>query len=714
MLALQVDRFSPQVVRESSTALTVAGAVRNVSDRSIFGLEIRVQDGARLANSRAVFRALNGSVRTARAATPFTTVARKLRPGESTHFSERVPLGKLALSKAGVYPLLVNVNGRPAYGGQARLASVSMLLPVSSLPGRGSTAGAGAASGTSGGQAGRVSMLWPLLDEHPRIVARRKGKTVLSDDGLAASLRPGGRLYGLVDALAREGKAHPELLRATCFAIDPELLAAVNAMTASGGYLVSSGQATRPGAGRSAAVSWLSRLRDLTDDRCVIPLPYADADLVSLTHAGLGELAERALSTGIVSGALPGADIASDIRWPAGGYVDRATLRTDAYQDTTVVAGGSAWPDATTPAGSAHPVAGAAGVTAVRADGLVHRGLAGRPRDAVLPAGARTPAAEPAVATQNGIATLLFRARLGGHRPHTVLIAPPRRWDAPEGELRRFLATLARLEHRHLLTAAPFPEPRSTRGSGNWAAPVALRYPATAADSEISARAMDLVAQQHARLTDIAGTMKPDPSAGVSPAAVVRPFYEALLAATSTANRSRGADAAAAALNSAGTAKARISALADEVGLANVHQTISLTSKKSPLPISIDNALPVLVTVRIHLDTAAIQPRGSLVERVPPHSSRTFYLPTRVVRSGRFTVNAALSTPSGTPLGHAARLEVSSGAYGSIVLIITGAAFAVLMLLAGRRVYTRVRSRTRTGPAAGEDTSRQARERARR
>jgi hypothetical protein len=707
MLALHLDGFSPHVVRAGTTTITLTGSVRNVSQRTISGVAIRLQVGPRLVSSRAVFRALNGPVRTARAASAFTTVARALRPGQSAHFAERIPVGKLGLGKAGLYPLLVNVNGQPAYSGRARLASLSMLLPVRSAGRQSAAPTASSAAGSSGtardGSAARVTMLWPLVDEHPRIVGRSQGKTVLSDDGLARSLRRGGRLYGLLDALAREGKAHPGLLRGACFAVDPELLAAVSAMR--GGYLVSQGGTTRPGSGRSAAVSWLSRLRDLTNDRCVIPLPYADADLVSLTHAHLPGLAKRSLGTGVVSQVLAGARIRSGVRWPAGGYLDRATLRSSSYRGATVVAA-STRPDAATDPGSAHPVAGAGNVSAIRLDGLVRRGLAGHPRRDVMPPGAATPAADPAVATQNGIATLLFRARFETRRPHAVLIAPPRRWDAPEAALRRFLATLARLEHRHLLTPRPPEDLLSAHGS---AEPVAVEYPTSAAERGISSRAMHVVARQRARLGDIGSIMHRDPSGGASPSDVLSPLYRALLAAASGAHRGRGQDATQAALAAAGTAESRIGDLAEEVSLANVHQTISLTSKKSPLPISIDNGLPVIVTVRVHLATAAIQPRGTLIERVPPRSSRTFYLPTKVARSGRFTVKARLTTPDGTPLGRIARLEVSSGAYGSIVPVITGVAFAVLILLAGRRVYSRIRSPARAGSRAGKDAGKDAR-----
>ena len=50
---------------------------------------------------------------------------------------------------------------------------------------------------------------------------------------------------------------------------------------------------------------------------------------------------------------------------------------------------------------------------------------------------------EPAIASQNGLGALAFRAGLGlaagQERPNHLLVAPPRRWDAPAAELTAYL-----------------------------------------------------------------------------------------------------------------------------------------------------------------------------------------------------------------------------------------------------------------------------------
>jgi hypothetical protein len=83
---------------------------------------------------------------------------------------------------------------------------------------------------------------------------------------------------------------------------------------------------------------------------------------------------------------------------------------------------------------------------------------------------------------------------------------------------------------------------------------------------------------------------------------------------------------------------------------------------------------------------------------IPAGSSINPYLPVEVTRAGRFTVDVSLSTPGGTPLGSTARLELTSTSYGPITLIITGTAAGALFLLAGLRIFRRVRA-ARMAPA---------------
>jgi hypothetical protein len=57
----------------------------------------------------------------------------------------------------------------------------------------------------------------------------------------------------------------------------------------------------------------------------------------------------------------------------------------------------------------------------------------------------------------------------------------------------------------------------------------------------------------------------------------------------------------------------------------------------------------------------------------------------------RFAVDVGLRTAEGLPLGDPVRLSVHSNAYGKVLFFITLSAGAVLVLLAGRRLWHRFR-----------------------
>ena len=123
-----------------------------------------------------------------------------------------------------MYPLLVNVNGKPEFGDQARLAAVSIPLPVMSVPG-------GPEASAEGGAA-RASRSCGRCWTSSRAGCRPPtAGTLLADDELADSLAVGGRLFNLVNAVRTATAADTELLRSMCFAVDPDLLETVSKMT---------------------------------------------------------------------------------------------------------------------------------------------------------------------------------------------------------------------------------------------------------------------------------------------------------------------------------------------------------------------------------------------------------------------------------------------------------------------------------------------------
>jgi hypothetical protein len=139
-------------------------------------------------------------------------------------------------------------------------------------------------------------------------------------------------------------------------------------------------------------------------------------------------------------------------------------------------------------------------------------------------------------------------------------------------------------------------------------------------------------------------------------------------------------------------ANAQFDALRQMVTVVQPGLPILLGSKGSRVPVTVSNGLPVDISVRVDLAADPALPATGAADRIPAHGSITMFIPTTVVRSGRFSAYATVYTPGGTELGQQARLELTSSAYGTIIVIVTAIAFGLLVLLSGRRIYRRVRA----------------------
>lgn len=690
-LAVSIDTFSPRVASTDTKTIKVSGTVRNVGDRTISNLEVRLQAGTRISSDARLMSQLTAPTDPAAQASPFTTFSRSLLPGDTARFSVKVPPQSLGITTHGIYPLQLNVNGKPEYGGTARLLAVNLLLPVRQ-PAPPSDGGAG------------ITMLWPLVGTHPRLLGTASdGEPLLSDDGIASALRPGGRLYRLVDTTKQAFAAHHGLDDALCFAVDPELLQTVNAMA--GGYRVrGSGGGSRAGTGRHAAAAWLAELRGVTNGRCVLPLPYADADLTALARAGAPQLAERATDATAVADTLPDAKIATNVLWPAGGSVNHSTL-TDLAKDSppTVLADPAAVRD--TDSTGPFPISRVDGAAALRIDPLVSTALGGLPTDGSgtgSPAGTSTPGLVPATAVpgvraQNGLAALIYRADFDSGEP--AVVAPPKRWRAGTASLSTFLNTLAKLFSSHAAHPVSFGTLAASPAGGN---AVALDYSPQAAAAEVPPKVANQVADAYSREKQFERALSKDSARSETPADVVAPVERGLLRATSSSLRAATPEQRT---QAADDATGNLDALIDEVTVHDPGRPISLASDDSRIPVSVSNQLPVDVTVHIELDASGGLRAQSIPNAViPAHSGRTLYIPAKVVQSGWLTTDVELSTPNGVQLGQPARLRLRSSAYGTITIIVTGTAFGLLVLLAGRRIYRRVRAaRSAQGRHTGPD-----------
>ncbi|GAA5046408.1 DUF6049 family protein [Nocardia callitridis] len=317
-LKLSLDSVSPNTVTTTSDpVLTVSGTVTNIGDRAVNDVSIRVQRAGAVGNPAELRGALRLDQVNYDVATPFEDIAEQLSPGERKQFTLSVAVrsdgsapSSLEIDQPGVYPLLLNVNGAPEYGTQARLDDARFLLPVLGIP---PSADVDPADPTAQPVAAAsdapvaTTLLWPLADR-PRLVAGHPGSVKesveLTDDELAASLGKGGRLDQLLsaleEALGASGSRDHTLASSVCLAIDPDLLMTVQSMTKGYRVLASPSDpdgATREGTGEQQAQAWLDRVRAVAGTLCTVALPFGQVDLPALAAVNDQALTDRAVNS---------------------------------------------------------------------------------------------------------------------------------------------------------------------------------------------------------------------------------------------------------------------------------------------------------------------------------------------------------------------------------------------------------------------------------
>lgn len=692
MLRMDVHTITPRIVDADSRTLTVAATLTNVSDRKITGLTARLQLGAPIGTEAELGDALAGDLPIDTQLTPFREVAAEIAPGQSAQLAITVGLRgeaeALVLNEPGVYPLLINVNGTPDYGSAARLAALNMLLPVMAAPGQERT--------DSSGPATHTSTLWPISYGSPRVLASRvQGRLLLPDERLAEALSPGGRLHALVSA-AESARTDERVFDSLCFAIDPALIATVHAMT--NGYQVRTPTGRVKGTGAAAARDWLAGLRTLVADRCAIALPYAGADLTALARE-YPDLARMAAGEDTVLTEVLKARPTQEAFWPQGALPDD-TLDALLAEGRKVLVTDSRLLEIDTPVdGPLTLLAGNGASTEARAvpfNGLFASALARRNANPVAGGNTALAAGEPSTAGQNGVAVLAYLTRFAAQRPSgRLLLAPPMLFAADVEELSRTLNALSAFTAAGMIDPQPMSELLAEAPSGT-------ARSVSAADGGLGTRMDEYVVERIDRtertLADLDNAMKVDATKQVTPEKLLAPVRQAMLRSASTFWRGHPELSALAVED----AEDQLRNLLHNVQVSNPGRTISMASGAAPIPVVITNDLPVQVAIHLTLsNTIGLRPDpvGDLI--VPANSQRTLYVPTKALRAGRFSVDAALSTPGGTELGDPTRFELASTEYGAITVIVTATAAGALLLLSGRRIYRRIRNgRAERGEAA--------------
>jgi len=699
-LVLELTELSPRIVTaDGPDVLTVAGTLTNTGNEPIGDIAVRVQRGEPLRTEGEVRGALDGDARTDAVSPEFLELPGELAPGQSLPVRLAVPLrgqpgeGGLALTRPGVHEVIVNVNGRPRDSARARLTAVRVLLPVLAPPGAPTAAPADDAPHP-------FTLLYPVTDPPRRLPTVPGEPVLLGDDELATSLAPGGRLYSLVTALAERAPVGTPVRAATCLAVDPDLVATAAAMR--DGYEVVQPDGSRvPGTGAEAARGWLDTLTATARGGCVLPLPYADADLVALTRGGLADLASQAVADGrAVLDATLGIPMLTDVVWPADGVLDAATLTQVVIPaaDTVVLSAEGVSQGRGARTGGILPLAGVAPrPLAVLSDPLLTRAAAGPPAPpapAERPATTLVTASTPAggggpLATQDAIGALVFRA-LDGPTPAgaPLVLAPPHRWAADGTAAAELLTAAAELLDAGLLTPRRLDHAAPT-GTGS----ATLVYPLRAGSQEVPPSVVDAVRATRADIVDLRSAAL-DGGVGVSVDDVFSPLLRGLVRPTAAAWRGRPEEAARSAEATAG----RIAQLRASVRVLEPPSPYSLGTADAPLLLTVANGLPVTVSVRVEVaSTSGLRVAPIPAVEVPALGRRQVTANAEVTRSGQFVVDAALRTPDGGLLGPPSRLRLRSTAYGTITMWLTGIAGALLVVLAARRVVRRVRAADREG-----------------
>ncbi len=656
-----VTTQTPAIGRSGST-LQLAGTVTNGGSQVLREVSVRLRMSQTGLGSRSELQAVMAGQVTSRDGQVVAEVTLPdLGPGAVAPFDLRQALDRVPeLTGFGVYALGVEVVGRRGQKAAGRVALARSLLPwAPSTP---------AVTPTG------FSWVWPLVAEPVRLA-----DGTFATDRLARELAPGGRLDRLLQAGIRLDQG-----AALTWAIDPELVETVQDMAGGDGYRVvaDGGRNTVPGGGAGLAQVWLEQLQAATSGAPVLPLPYADPDVVALVrHGAPGDVARaRRAAAEVLATALPGADVSSELAWPADGYLDRNTLAALARTGVTgVVLDGRALPPTIdlsyTPSGRAR-IPSAAGPVA---------GLLADPGLADLLAAAPTPAATapPVLAAQRVVAeTAMIAAELpSGGTDRTIVAMPPRRWDPSQGYLDQLVAQ----------TQAPWAAPVSLREMAGDTPPevdrTRLRYPGRERRAELpeaSLRAMDTF---RSGIATLAGIL-------TDRTRLVPGLQASHLRLTSTYWRGRS------------EARAR-RFFREQDYLSELRKSVRVQpgdftfgSKTGNIPVTLVNDLdqPVDVALRLEPQTPRLRLQAVEVPEIGANQKIQVEVPATALAGGLVVVEADLRTPGGAPFAPPVALRVRVTEIGTVALVITIGAAVVLFIAAGVRVVRRLRRRDPDDP----------------
>ncbi|MFB7720594.1 DUF6049 family protein [Nocardia sp. NPDC056100] len=755
-LKLSLDSVTPTAITATSDPyFVVSGTVTNIGDRQVDDVSVRIQRAAPVTNPSGLRSALRLDQGSYDITGEFQDVADQLTPGQRKQFSLTVALhsatelpsgiSTLDITAPGIYPLLLNVNGQPAYGGQARLDDARFLLPVLGIPAAAADpkhpAPPAVPAAPDGGPVA-TTMLWPLADR-PRLVAGKPGsadgEALLTDDDLAASLTSGGRLDQLLSAL--ETTLKPDTPRdkslntSLCLAVDPDLLITVSDMK--DGYRVLASPSdpdgsTRAGTGDHAAKAWLDRLRSLAPSMCVVALPFAQVDPGALAATGDITLSDRALNApadlvdqllavkSVRGVALPdagsidteGAQLLAHHGYSTALLADNAVTPADGRSNISSAKSPAAPADSVSPdlvrldgltlpaPGGGDPAPGAPELHAATFDIWSATALAAvgshPPTPPYTPDRVRYDVTNDSRAArlQDALGAITWTAlNPQPGRPRSLLLMPPQQWGPNRDEATALLGQLDLMYRDNLAAPRSLTDLLAQQVDPQ---PYDLDYLPTAADEAVPGHFAEPVRQQAHNITELMSALADVPQQELSPRGFLTPLRDDLIRAlTMSDRRAGGAQADTFAQRRIDQTTRTVDDLFRSVTVLPPGGVYTLASEQSPLLLVARNDLPVAIRIKFRIDAPAETNITDIGEQVlPAKGTRSFQIPTEVSDSRNLVIPIALTTPDGVPLGNAVSVSVRSNAYGRVLAIITASAGALLLLLAGRRLWHRFRGQS--------------------
>jgi hypothetical protein len=474
------------------------------------------------------------------------------------------------------------------------------------------------------------------------------------------------------------------------------------------GYVVDDGPdagpttPTHPGTGQQVALNWLNRLKAVAQRMCVAPANYAQADLDALQRVGdsvlsgvatngAGDIVDQIL--GIAS--VRGATLVGD-----GPLTDPAVQLLSAQGPTVAVAAAnlnaSDSQDGARATADVSPVRYTPEVVAAPFDPTVSAALAGAGTDpwspTYLDAALDIPVQhDSAVARrQDALASLLWRTVTPEAEPRTQLLMPPMDWGLRADDAASILSAVATSIRAGLAAPRPLtaviaeseavPQHDSRSLPGNVAANPRARFD----DAVISG-----IANTTGRLAGLTSALTTDERTGLTGTQYTAPLREDMLRALSQSVPPDVRNGQA--RQRVSVTSATVDDLFNAVTIVNPGGSYTLATERSPLPLALRNDLPVPIRVRLQVDAPPGMTITDMGEIVLPPGYLPLQVPIEVHFTQRVAVDVALRTADGLPLGDPVRLSVHSNAYGKVLFFITLSVGAVLVALAGRRLWHRFR-----------------------